>query len=73
MHGIVLVEFGALLDFAHHDDNRGGASEDRVAGPLVGLPGIDEMGDSLLEELAVDLDVCHGGSPRDGLRRTAEN
>ena len=59
MHGIVLVKFLDLLDLAHHDEDGGDAAEHRVASSLVGLPGIDEMGDALLEELAVDLDLRH--------------
>jgi hypothetical protein len=59
MHGIVLVELGIVLDFAHHDDDGGGAGEDGVAGAPVTLPGIDKVRDALLEELAVDLDIRH--------------
>jgi len=61
MHGVVLVKFGIGIDFAHCDDDRGGTSEERVPGSLVGLPGIDEMGDALLEDFAVDLDFSHDG------------
>lgn len=62
MHGIVLVKILNLLDLAHHDDNGRDAIEDGIARSLVGLPGIDEMADSLLEELAIDLDcVRHDG------------
>lgn len=70
MHGIVLVEVLDLLDLAHHYDNGRSAPKQGVARPLVGLPGIDEVGDALLEELAIDLDrVGHGddssvGEPR---------
>lgn len=64
MHSVVLVEFGVLLDLAHHDDDGGDASEDLVAGALVVLPSIDEMVDALLEELSVNLDIRH---PRDGV------
>ena len=59
MHGIVLVEFGVGVDLAHQDDDGGDASKERVSRSLVGLPGIDKVGDALLEELAVDLDVRH--------------
>lgn len=59
MHGIVLVEFGVLLDLAHHDDDGGDAIEDLIAGAFVAFPGGDEMIDALLEELSVDLDICH--------------
>jgi len=65
MYRVVLVEFGSLLDLAHHDDYGRGAGEDGIASPLVGLPGADEMGDALLEELAIDLDFCHDGSDCD--------
>lgn len=39
MHGIVLLE-GALitLGLAHEDDNRLGATKERISGSLVGLP-----------------------------------
>ena len=59
MHGIVLVEFGQLVDLAHVDDDGGGAIEEVVARTFVGLPGIIKMQDALLEDLAVNLDVGH--------------
>jgi hypothetical protein len=68
MHGVVLVEFGFLINLAHHDEDGGDASEDRVAGSLVGLPGIDEVRQALLEHLAVNFDVCHGGRLQEPLR-----
>lgn len=61
MHSVVLIEILHLLDLAHHDDDGRGAPKQGVARPLVGLPGIDEVRDALLEELAIDLDrVGHG-------------
>ncbi len=60
MHRIVLVEFGVLLHLAHHDDDGGDAGEDAIVGrALVVLPGTDEMRNALMEELGVDLDLCH--------------
>ena len=61
MHRIVLVQLGIVVGLAHQDEDRGGTLKERVARSLVGLPGIDEMGDALLEDLAVDLDVGHDG------------
>lgn len=64
MHGVVLVEILDFLDLAHHDDDGGDATEEDVARPLVGLPGIDEVGNALLEELAIDVDfIRHGDDP----------
>jgi hypothetical protein len=68
VHRIVLVKLRIGVNLAHQNDDRRGASEERVPRSLVGLPGIDEMGDALLEELAVDLDLGHDGrlyKPRD--------
>lgn len=60
MHGVVLVEFGVLLDLAHHDNDGGDALEDAIVrGALVILPGTDEMRHALMEELGIDLDLCH--------------
>lgn len=60
VHRIVLLELRVLLDLAHHDDNRRYTSKNAaIAGAFIGLPGIDEMGDALLEELSIDLNVCH--------------
>ena len=65
VHGIVLLEALGLLHLAHHDDDGGGASEEGISRSLVGLPGIDEVGDALLEELVVDLDgLRHGDCTR---------
>ncbi len=61
VHGIVLVEFGVGVDLAHENENGRGAIEERVTGSLVGLPGIDEMRNALLEDFAVNLDVGHDG------------
>lgn len=61
VYGVVLVVILDLLDLAHHHDNGRGAAEEGIAISLVSLPGIDEVGDALLEELAIDLDcVRHG-------------
>lgn len=57
MHRIILVEFGDLLDLAHVNDNGRYAAEERVSGAFVCLPGIDEVGDALLEGFTVDLDT----------------
>jgi hypothetical protein len=62
MHGIVLVELGALLfNLAQKDQHRGYTTEDLVSGAFVILPGGNEMIDALLEELGVDADICHPG------------
>lgn len=73
MHGIVFVEFGLLVDFAHQYDHGGDAPEERVSGTFVGLPRIDEVRHALLEDLAVDFDVRHGGQLRESLRLTMAN
>lgn len=59
MHSVVLVELGVLLNLAHHDNHRGDAVEDLVAGAFVILPGGNEMVDALLEELPIDFDISH--------------
>lgn len=59
MNGVVLVEFGDLVDLAHHDDEGGCAAEKAIIGSKVILPRSNEMRDALLEELAVDLDLRH--------------
>lgn len=59
MHGVILVEFGDLFDFAHVDDDGRDAAEERIPGALVCLPSIDEVGDALLEDFAINLDVRH--------------
>lgn len=59
MNGIVLVQLRRVLDLAHHDDERGGAAEQTLLGAQVILPRGGEMGDALLEELVVELDVGH--------------
>lgn len=56
MHSVVLLKALGLFHLAHHDDDGGGASEEGISRSLVGLPGIDKVGDALLEELVVDLD-----------------
>lgn len=63
MQGVVLAEDGSLLDLAHHNDNGGNAAKEGIARALVVLPGIDEVGDALLEDLGINLDAffCHGG------------
>lgn len=74
MHRVVLVEVLHFLDLAHHDDDGRGASKEGIAGPLVSLPGIDEVRDALLEELAVDLDrVGHGDDLSGGYRAGVGN
>lgn len=60
MHGVVFVKFWILLDLSHHDDDGRDTGEDAIVGrALVVLPGADEMGDALVKELGVDLDLCH--------------
>lgn len=61
MNGVVLVEFGNLLDLAHHDDEGRDAAKEPILGSEVILPGSDEVREALLEELAVDLDLRHCG------------
>ena len=61
VHGIVLVKFGDLVDFAHTDEDGGGAIENRVARAFVGFPGAIEVRDALLEYLAVDGNFGHVG------------
>jgi hypothetical protein len=68
VHGIVLVELGVLLDLAQHDQDGGHAGKGLVASAFIILPGADEMVDALLEDLAIDADVCHLGGLRDGDR-----
>lgn len=70
MHGIVLVEFGLLVNLAHQDDDGRCACEERVAGTLVGLPCGDEVRQALLEDLAVDFDFRHDGRLQESLRLT---
>lgn len=59
MHGIILLKLWALLDLAHVDDDRRSAAEDGIPGAFISFPGINEMVNALLEELAVNLDVRH--------------
>lgn len=61
MNGVVLLEANGTVDLAHHDDDGGGTAKDCIASTLVGLPGADEVGDALMEELAVDLDSFRHG------------
>ena len=62
VHRVVLVELGLLrVDLAHQDDERGDASEQASPGSVVGLPGIDQVRDAVLEHLAVNLDFGHDG------------
>lgn len=68
MDSIVLVKLGVLVDLAHQDDDGRDATEESVSGALVGLPGIIEVRDALLEDLAVDFDVCHGERRHSGAR-----
>ncbi len=61
MHSVVLVKLWVVANFAHEDDDGRCAGEDHIACTLVRLPGIDKVGDTLLKELAVNLDVRHDG------------
>lgn len=65
MHGVVLAEILDLLNLAHHHEDGGGTSEEGIARALVGFPGIDEVRDAFLEQLAVDFDrIGHGDDSR---------
>lgn len=64
MNSIVLVEFGNLFDLAHHHDHGRGAAEQAILCSEVILPGGNKVGDALLEELAVDLDLGHRDDAR---------
>lgn len=68
MHSVVLVKLGVLVDLAHQNDDGGDAIEEGIAGALVGLPGIVKVRDALLEDLAVDFDVCHDERRHSGAR-----
>lgn len=59
MHGVVLVKLGNLLHLAHHDENRRRSTKEPILGSQVIFPGRREMRNTLLEELAVNLDVRH--------------
>lgn len=56
---IVLVKFGDLFNLAHHHNEGLSAVEQAILGAQVILPGSDKVGDALLEELAVNLDLGH--------------
>jgi len=61
VHGVVLVEFGNLLDLAHHDNEGRDSAKEAIFGAEIILPGSDEVREALLEELAIDLDLRHCG------------
>lgn len=61
MHGVVLVKGLLVANLPHVDHDGANTTEERVAGSLVCLPAINEMVDSLLEDLAIDGDVGHAG------------
>lgn len=59
--GVRFVESGHVLHLAHHDDKRRDTAEEGITGALVILPGSEQVGKPLLEELAIDLNgVGHG-------------
>jgi hypothetical protein len=60
MNRIILLKLCRLLRLPHQNQDGRGTTEQRVAAALVGLPCGDEMAEALLEELFVDLDLCHG-------------
>lgn len=68
MDSVVLVKLGVLVNLAHQNDDGRDATEESVSGTLVGLPGIVEVRDALLEDLAVDFDVCHDERRHSGAR-----
>jgi hypothetical protein len=57
--GVVLMEICGLFGFAHQNDNGRSSIENAFFGSHVILPGVCDMRDALLEELAVDLDLRH--------------
>lgn len=59
VHGIILVEVLAILGLAHQDDDGRGAVERAFLGTKVILPRAHEVGDALLEEPAINLDLRH--------------
>lgn len=59
MNCVVLLKLRALFSLAHEDEYTGSATEYSVARTLVGLPCRNEVAEALLEQLTVNLDLCH--------------
>jgi hypothetical protein len=62
MYGVVLLKSSSILSLAHQDQDGRSAIEERVTTSFIGLPRRHEVRQALLEEVLVDLDVCHGGA-----------
>lgn len=59
MHGGALGDVDAVIGFASSNDDGVSSAKEAVLGSQIVLPGGDEMRNTLLKELAIDLDLCH--------------
>jgi hypothetical protein len=61
MHRVILLKLRRILRLAQQHNHAARAPKQRVATPLIRLPCRDKVREPLLEELLVDLDLCHFG------------
>lgn len=59
MNRIVFLKLQIFLRLAHQNEEGRCTTKQRVARSLVGLPCCNKMTQSLLENILVDLDICH--------------
>lgn len=60
MHCAALVKVARLRGLAHGNDNRRHAAKQRIPRSLVRLPCREEVTETFLEEVLVNLDFGHG-------------